>query len=597
MKIASGIGSLLRQDPVRKTLCYSVPIAIVVGSIIRLMTGVIGDHDVSLPMNDHHEHIVPIFVQLWIFNLLGVIIAHFNSRCSRMSLGLPIAPRKLWLVRILSVVAAGAIPVAIVIFIIAQGEVMFASGLSRGVLQMGARIIAGLVLAIVLFQVPWPGVYRISGSKRYVVYVALVSAGAVLYTIFTPQHWTYTAIPLMVAMAIGLRVYAVLPSGFVVAPAEPESARSPKIAAGKVHGEFVRRGNPSWRLNVTVWRTLLNSGTARAMLAVLVLYGVFFTSSYHHGTIEGSEFLFVLLWLWILICHSMKRLHRIDQLPVSRKLSFAHVMLTGLLAMALGHGIMQVNYRFDDAPPAVVTICEQEICVPAEFWEIARDGEPPAVTSPWGESHTPLAFRLVGSGSLAIYNPYEYGADASPRFVKYQVDRAVLRIHGPAAVAGQTASDMPLDDEFLKEAIENGRYTVPESAGRGSDVRSKTVAVTVALLSILFAFLNLVWFRRYRAAASIGRTRWFAILFFSLPQVLILTIVVMEIRMNVDAKSIMKLPLIVVRKAVESISISTTGLWAIALLVVLACYLVIERQYGRLEAPPGKSGKGFLSDY
>ncbi|MCK4775110.1 MAG: hypothetical protein KAT30_10000, partial [Candidatus Krumholzibacteria bacterium] len=248
-------------------------------------------------------------------------------------------------------------------------------------------------------------------------------------------------------------------------------------------------------------------------------------------------------------------------------------------------------------PPAVVTICEHEICVPAEFWEIARDGEPPAVTSPWGESHTPLAFRLVGSGSLAIYNPYEYGADASPRFVKYQVDRAVLRIHGPVAVAGETTSDMPLDDEFLKEAIEDGRYTVPESAGRGSDVRSKTVAVTVALLSILFAFLNLVWFRRYRAAASIKRTRWFAILFFSLPQVLLLTIVVMEIRMNVDAKSIMKLPLIVVRKAVESISISTTGLWAIALLVVLACYLVIERQYGRLEAPPGKSGKGFLSDY
>jgi hypothetical protein len=59
------------------------------------MTGVIGDHDVSLPMSGHHEQIVPIFVQLWIFNLLGVIIAHFNSRCSRMSLGLPIAPRKL----------------------------------------------------------------------------------------------------------------------------------------------------------------------------------------------------------------------------------------------------------------------------------------------------------------------------------------------------------------------------------------------------------------------------------------------------------------------------------------------------------------------
>jgi hypothetical protein len=596
MKVASGIGSLIRQDPVRRTLRHSVPIAIVVGSIIRLMTGVIDDHDVSLPMSDHHGHIVPVFVQLWIFNLLAVIFTHFNSRCSRLSLGLPISPRKLWLVRTLSVIAAGVIPVVTVFFIIAQGDVMFASGLRHAVLQMGVRIIAGLVLAVMLFQVPWPGVYRITGSRRYVLYVALVSAGAVMYTIFTPQHWVYTAIPLVVAMAIGLRVYAVLPSGFVVAPAEPERARPPAIAAGETYEAPAKWGNPTWRLNVTVWRTLLNTWTARTMLVLLVLYGLFFTGSYHRGTVEGSEFLFVLLWLWILHCHSIKRLHRIDQLPISRKLPFAHVMLTGLLAMALGYGIMQVSYRFDDAPPAVVTISDHGICVPSEFWEVARDGEPPAVTSPWGESHTPLAYRLIGSGELAIYNPYEYGADASPRFVKYQVDRAVLRIHGPASITAETASDVPLDDEFLKHAIDSGEFAVPESAGRGSDVRSKTVAVTAALLSILFALLNLVWFRRYRAAAPIRRTRWFAILFFSLPQVLILTIVILEIRMNVDAKSIMKLPLVVVRKAVESISISTTGLWAIALLVVLACYLLIERQYGRLEAP-GKTGKRFLSDY
>jgi hypothetical protein len=597
MIVASDIGSLIRQDPVRKTLRYSVPIAIVVGAIIRLMAGVIDDHEVALPMSGHPHQVVPIFVQLWIFNLLGVIVTHFNSRCSRMSLGLPIAPRKLWLVRILSVVAAGVIPVAILIFIIAQGDVMFASGLTRGVLQMGARITAALVLAVILFQVPWPGVYRIAGGKRYVLYVALVSAGAVLYTIFTPQHWAYTAMPLVVALTVGLRVYAVLPSGFVVAPAEPERARPPTIAAGGTHKASVRQGNPTWRLNVTVWRTLLNTWTARAMLVLLVLYGVFFTRSYLHGTIEGSEFLFVLLWLWILVSRSIGRLHRIDPLPVSRKLSFAHVMLTGLLAMALGNGIMQVSYRFDDAPPAAVTICDHGICVPSEFWEIARDGEPPAVTSPWGESHTPRAYRLIGIGELAIYNPYEYGAEASPRFVKYQVDRAVLRIHGPASITGETASDVPLDDEFLKQAIDSGEFAVPESAGRGSDVRSKTVAVTVALLSILFVVLNLVWFQRFSAAAPIRRTRWFAILFFSVPQVLILTIAILEIRIGVDAKNTLKIPQIIARRLVEAMPVGTEAVWLASMLVVIASYLVIQRCYGGLEAPPGKSDKRFLSEY
>ena len=198
---------------------------------------------------------------------------------------------------------------------------------------------------------------------------------------------------------------------------------------------------------------------------------------------------------------------------------------------------------------------------------------------------------------MAVYNPYEYGPDASPLFVKYQIDRAVSRIHGSDALAVTVASDTPLDDEFIKGAIEDGWYKVPESAGRGSEVRSKTAAVTIALLAVLFALLNLVWFQRFRAAAPIRSTRWFAILFFTLPHVLVLMAVILEIRMNANAKSTLKLPLIIARRAVEAVPVGPAAVWLVSLLVVIASYLVIQRYYIRLEAPPGKSGKRFLSEY
>lgn len=598
LRFWTGIGSLFRQDPARKTLRYSIPIAVAVGSIIRLMAGHIAEDEMSLPLSGHARHVVPLLVQLWIFNLLGVIIAHFNSRCSRLSLGLPVAPRKLWLVRIVSVIGAGVIPAMIVFLIIGQGQQMFTSALNGEVLQTGTRVIAGLVLLAVLYQIPSPGVYRISGNRRYILYVVVTSAAVLLYTIFTPQSWMYTLAPVVAALFIGALVYAALPPGFTVIGSKPGAAPQYRdIDATCAHEALGRRGKPGLRLNTTVWRTLLNTWVARTMFVILAFYGVIFTYYYYNGHLEPAEYFMALLWFWILLCHSIKRLHNIDPLPVPRRLPFAHVMVTGILVMMVGSSVVTLAYKLGNGTPATAFVCESEICVPREFWEVTSDEKPPTVTTPWGESHTPGIRPFIRGGKLALYNPYEFHEDASVEFVRYQIDRALARIYGPDTVTDETVDGgTPLSENFA-ESLGEDRIKVPASVGRFSSTRSASLAVSVAIMSLLFALLNTVWFRRYRAPAQVRGTRWFAILFFSLPQVFVMLVVILEVRLKVDAQSVFRLPAIMIRKFVEVFPVGAAGFWTVAAAVVIFSFATILRQYEKVEAPPKKTGKHLLSEY
>ncbi len=58
----------------------------------------------------------------------------------------------------------------------------------------GERIVAGLVLSIVLFQVPDPGLYRIRGTRGFKWYVAAVSLCTLFYVVVTPESWIYTVL-------------------------------------------------------------------------------------------------------------------------------------------------------------------------------------------------------------------------------------------------------------------------------------------------------------------------------------------------------------------------------------------------------------------
>ena len=204
----------------RRSLRWSVPIAFAVGLIIRALAGDCIGEARQLPFSVYHGHFILQYIQLWLAVLFAVIIAHFNSRCSSLSLGLPLTPRTLWFARVSAIAGAGLIPIAVVVAATTSADPAGTVGLDMPMLPLAARTAAGFILAVVLFQLPSPGVHRIVGKKSYVFYVAVVSAAVITYSIMTPGSWIWTALPVAAALAIGWFVGSRLPAGFDVAGAE-----------------------------------------------------------------------------------------------------------------------------------------------------------------------------------------------------------------------------------------------------------------------------------------------------------------------------------------------------------------------------------------
>jgi len=595
---------LLRLDAVRRSLRWSVPIALAMGLLIRLAAGENLWGWEGVPFYRQAEFIY-VFIQLWLAVLFAVIIAHFNSRCSSLSLGLPLSPRELWLSRVVAVAGAGVIPIAIFIAATARANPSSSAGLDLPLLSIGARTAAGFVLAVVLFQLPSPRAHRIGGGKAYAAYVALVSAALMMYSIFTPEPWAFTAIPLVVAGAIATVVVFRLPVGFDYAgPGETGSAATGVLRHGSGAAEtpfpLVMDGSApirGLRLLRIVWRENLNTWPTW-MMTLLIFVTVWALSASHYMVKHPLyDYASLTMWCWIFIGRSVRRLGRIDHYPISR--SFVFYSVIAAMAIPAGAGMLTsyiVDYRLKDPPPASVCYCEHTVRVPFDAWEIAWNGWAPEVEAPWGETYTPHAARLVDFWTpVAVYNPFEPGKESSPRFTAFQIDRAVERVHGEGEASPPVVA-LAADTAFVN-AIDRGEYTVESSLRKGSELRSRTQAIIIMIFAVLFVVVNAVWWTRYRPGADIAKTRWFAILFFGIPYALLILLIVTSVRGVVNDWSILAFQMVTLRSISDAIPLGTGLLWVATGAVCVACLVFLQRRYAKAEAPTQRSGKSLLSEY
>jgi hypothetical protein len=589
---------LLRLDAARRSLRWSVPFALAVGLIIRIGAGDNLTGWDEFPFYEHHGHFVALYVQLWLAVLFAVVIAHFNSRCSSLSLGLPVSPKPLWIARIVAVAGAGLIPIAIVVAATTFANPAKTLGIDAPFLAVGARTGAGFVLAVVLFQIPSPGVYRISGKKSYVLFVSFVAIAILLYTILSPGSWLFTALPLAVAVMIVTIVGYSLPDGFKLAgvdrgarPRKSKAARAP-VAAWKEGSRPFRRV----RLMFVICRELFNTWPSWLMLLLIFVTFWSFGQWYFRVTHPLHDLASLTLWNWIFLCQAVKRLKRIDYLPVSRTAIFAIVLAATTLAVGAGGVTAYVQHRLDDDPMTAVCYCDETVRVPFDAWEVVWDGNAPEVSSRWGESYTPYAARIAKYGTnAAVYNPYEIGKESTPEFIALQIDRAVERVHGPDAVSPSMAT-LTQDSTFIA-AREGGTCPVPASLRKYSDLRTRTNAVIVMLWSIVFAAVNLFWWRRYGPEAEIKKTRWFAILFFGIQFASMIGLVVLDAKGIINDWAILAFEMIALRSISESIPLGTGLLWVLTAVVVAVCLVLMARQFDKVEAPTQRSGKHLLSEY
>jgi hypothetical protein len=304
-----------------------------------------------------------------------------------------------------------------------------------------------------------------------------------------------------------------------------------------------------------------------------------------------------MLWCWLFLGQSVRRLNRIDYLPVGRSVVFYSII--GFISLAAGLGIVTgylADYRLNDEPMTAVCYCDHDVRVPYDVWKVAWDGEAPEVTSPGGESYRPHAARVFKYWTdVAVYNPFEPGKKSSPAFVAYQIDRAVARVHGPEEVSPRVC-DVAGDSSFVN-AVHEGKYTIVASLRKDSDVRIRTNAVIFTLFFPLFLLVNAVWWKRYRGEANVAGTRWFAILFFAVPYVWFILTAVLSANGILNDWALVALQMIVLRWLAEAIPLGTGLLWTATVVIGAASVFVLGRRYAKAEAPASREGKNLLSEY
>lgn len=591
---------LLKQDAARRSLRWSLPIALLIGLLLRTVAGTdIYDWD-RMPVYAHHAELVYMLVQLWLALLFAIILSHFNSRCSSLSLGLPISPRRLWLARIVAIAAAGVLPVVTVILAIS----LFARGnlIDPALLRIGSRITSCVVLSVVLFQFPDPRLYRIRGTRRFKWYVGAVTVFVLIYVTVTPGSWVYTVLPLVAALALAALVYRRLPAGFTTADADAVAVEAPPREAGRGAGDSrpvwpaSTAAARNWRLIRLVLRETINSWSGWLMLLLIAVNVWALMSQYYAAYHPLNDYVILMLWIWILLNRTTGKLSRFDMYPISRRLVLWTVLSVVVMAMAGGFAVGYSVHHFGGNPVTQVRVDNCQVRVPFEAWEIAWDGKPPEVVSPWGETHTPSGKSLFGRESeFCVYNPFEFGKESTPRFVAFQIDRAVERVHGPSTAIARL-SDAPVDSSFAKKARDCG-FKVESSLFRPSEMRERTQAVILTIWVVMFAVLAGVWWRRFRPNADYARTRWFVVLFFTVPYVVLFGLIALDARGLVSVDAALAMTMIGLRSIADAVPLGTSTLFAVCALVGIAALWYVQACFAKAESTTQSEQKSLLSEY
>jgi hypothetical protein len=232
-----------------------------------------------------------------------------------------------------------------------------------------------------------------------------------------------------------------------------------------------------------------------------------------------------------------------------------------------------------------------EIEVPPEFLEIAWDGKPGQAASPWGETHTFNARPLFPGVTAVIFNPFEASQTNSARFHALQANRAVARVHGQSKFTEASImrdEDNPLVVMMSKRGEYKNGFPIEGSKGNRSELHLRTWLLGGSILVCIWTFLGVVGMLKYRYWPF---QRFFSILL----AVLVSTaIAVLVLQISLDITHLLgqtkplQFILVLVRKLVETFSLSSSTLFLILILISVMAYKLIESLFLKIELPLNK---------
>jgi hypothetical protein len=597
----------------------------------------------DVPFHDASHGVLA--VAIWFLVAFYVLYGNVAGRTTRFHLSLPVSARRLWLSHVISLVLGMSAIFAVALFFVGTRSALVGVQPLLGPLLPAAffRVGSALLLAIGLVQLVKPELHEIPMRvSTVVVMIAIGAIDLIVLIAMSRVHPLVSLVPLTIGVGLLGFVYMSLPASLSIASREPArgegaSGRRPLTWS---EGEGGPEGAPlGWSKAAPVGgraadaRTVAASAEAvggvrgvegarlehagsgrrlvhRTVAGLLmrhwgvVLFGpwAIFLGFYLSGAFpDGMSGPIYVAVAWACMngpfVYGAGRLSAVDHLPVSRKIFFAYLMIptfavivVGLvLGSLVGRGVFKEDWLWDrflriDGRP--------ERAVPHDFLEVAWNGDPPPVTSPWGEEHEPWRRSVFGQSDVVVYRPYDTPPDASPEFVAHQIARALHAMYG---------------SEFPVESVER-RY-VRGAADCGCTHWSgwhhlvgdyeRSPANAGALLPLMCAVVGVPWFLFVRLAlwashGAVSKTRRILPAVALGGAVALFTVGIILVGATSDLVSswvVTAFAWILLRSAAQAVPGGTPALWLLCVGALAASYLFAQSQFLRSEAPLKRGAK------
>ena len=416
---------------------------------------------------------------IWLPTAVYLGVATADRRCSRFDMGLPVSPSDLWVAHGLAMACSGLAVLAVTASAtwvlgwvaghrLADLPVPFASGVA----PLALRVAAVSLLSVAISQSISPSLERIASGRKLVW--SVIGLAGVLYgllVVLAVLPLAVSLVPVAAAAALVWRTLRDLPGAMVVAPLEVAAPRGlgrcgmAEASSGEQAPDWgaVRRRGPAgraWSLVTTIYRSTTKMPLAPALAAPILALAGFTMAGAFGGAIKGDDSIrFSLLFLtsYAMLAFGVlpaRRLYVFDALPLSRRFIFAIVYLHLVLLLGLGYGVGRIVADRAESERELISYVERDdhyyVSVPLRNGGIALNGNPPAATSTWGESHEVWSREVWSGRSGVVHSKFSTPPGSSREFVALQISRAVKDIYG---------------EELSPEEV-SARYLAVDAAGR-----------------------------------------------------------------------------------------------------------------------------------
>ncbi len=590
--------ALLRRNPAIRTLPRTGLIVLgLAGLLTMIRLALIGAGKLAASNGGIVEAAVVLAI-IWFPVASFLLYAGALKRCARLDLALPYPARTLWSHNLAGMIVTASVMVAITAGMMGVQEVGIRNWfLGRwdtpglNVFELLPHVFGILTLSAVLLQTFRPARFKIGFDRRFAAAATGVITGgfaASLAMCHLPA--AVSLVPVAAGIMIAVRAHRRLPEALDFAPVPPEGEAAPVAVTTATYN-----GNPATGAlrQAIVFQTVWGWWSL-VYFPFIVIMGLLL-AGLPNALVDEVDTRFAniaIIWYMLLALfpNVMKKLHPLDALPIARKQLFAHLMLPGMVFLALGYGASEIVVALKNVEGESIRFWEKDahyyLSIPMEKCEISWDGSPRVNISPAGETHDAWSTSVTEAAPITIYSPFSTPPGSSIDFVAWQLSRAVEAVYGEIIHPEELAAAYLEIDETGGVAPRGGMLTIHADHPEFRRIGVRGMFPFAFVLAIVpYLLLALVYFRAFRPGAGSARPKWTMVAILAATFGLHMLVNLGGVAKWFNIWSATAFVEILMRHATNAILGGAPTVWFLCGIAIVVVYKLVERGFERMEFP------------